>query len=246
MKSRMLIVASLAMMSALVGACSKSTSRSESSASTTAADKSKDNAAHVEQEHEAARVAIGECLANVERNLDYWEDALSTVSGVAAQCPFAIMKIRHIASLLDSCLAVVSSSKDRGLSQDEFTKNRVNIEDRLRGVQSKLLPDSKLMVLCKKWMAQLMALPVDGPPTTSIPDGRCPTHGQIMRDARNRYNSVCPDMGTCAHKLQIADRKPDPYDKTRCDASVRLGRGNVFISALYRNHGGNWQLEAIN
>lgn len=222
-------------------ACSKRSSKTEHHPIKNAPD----TAAQAAKEQEAALTAITDCMENVDLNIGYWEDAFQAASGKAAECPVVIMKMRHLASLFEHCRELAESATKHGIPEDKVAARVGNLTSRLKDVQDKLLPDSKLLGMCKKWSAKPLADPIEGPPSTSIPDGRCPTYGQIMRDAQNRYNSACRYLGTCSHKLQVAGRVPDPYDKTRCDTSVKFA-GNTFISALYRKYGGNWQLEAIN
>lgn len=237
---RILILVSLAPLATLGGSCLKSKHPSKSSDDT-----DQKSASRREEDLKAALLRISECLADADRNFEYWDDAQETVTGLKAECPVVIMKMRHRESLLGRCRELLESPKARGLSSDKLAQREAEIVEGLNEVQGKLLPDSKLMAPCKKWTAEIMARPVEQPPSTSIPDGRCPTYGQILRDARHRYDAVCAYTGSCRDKLEVSQRIPDPYDKTRCDTNVQLGRSQVFISALYRNHDGNWQLEAI-
>jgi len=225
----------------IVAACSKPPHQTQVVNSQNAA-----NSAADQKAFETTLASVNECVSNVDKNLQYWQDANGTVRGLEAECPVVIMKMRHVASLLRKCRELVEQARARGGLKGDIIAKAEEIETRLKEAEGKVLPDSDLMVSCKKWANPIMARPLEGPPSTSIPDGRCPTYGQILRDARNRYNATCAYAGSCRDKLKVTDRTPDPYDKTRCDTAVKVGREPVFISGLYRRLGENWQLEAIN
>jgi hypothetical protein len=106
-------------------------------------------------------LSVGECLANVDQNLEYWVDAHNTATGLQAECPIVLMKMRHVAGLLGRCRELVGGLKARGISKDALAKRESEIAERLEDVQGKLLPNSELMVSCKKWTAEIMARPVE-------------------------------------------------------------------------------------
>jgi hypothetical protein len=202
------------------------------------------------QEAERALAAVKDCLSTVGENIAYWTDAVTAATGmegskVEALCSASLMKTRHLISILNSCHELVEKAKAFGSLKEDLAVADEQISNGIKGYKTLLAPEDKIMILCKKWSEQLLVKPIEEPPKTSIPDGRCPTYGQILRDARNRYNSICRYLGDCSRKLQVSDRVADPYDKTRCDTSVKIGKEPVFISALYRRSGDNWQLEGI-
>ena len=220
---------------AVFGACSKASA--PASGSTESAVKPTDP--------REALAPMRECVETVQRNDTQWDDAYDAAADQEARCAVVLMKLRHLASLTTDCRKLMDRTPSPTLAAEERAKVEGTIGELASSIEEKLKPNSKVMATCKKWAAVLTSKPVEGPPSTSVPDGRCPTHGQVIRDARNRYNGVCMYMGNCRARLSVSSRTPDPYDKTRCDTAVKVGRSPVFISALYRRNGNNWQLDTI-
>jgi hypothetical protein len=188
---------------------------------------------------------VRDCLEGIGLAENQWSDAFEVANGTESQCRSVLMKMRHMKGLVENCRSLLGSPKLAGSAGPDRERIEKELGAWALGVDAKLKPESTIGETCKKWRPALMDLPVEGPPRTSIPDGLCPTYGQVIRDARNHYNGMCAYLGSCRHALTVADRAADPYDKTRCDTSVKMGRTPVFISALYRRVGDSWQLEAI-
>ena len=206
-----------------------------------------DQAAEVRiQQREAAWAKIEECFADDKSKSEDWADARNSTLDLKSECAVLLMWNRHSASLVTQCLSLIAAAEAQGLADERFVKKKLGNLGLLQYLKSTTEADSADMKKCKKWATALLAQPVQGPPALSVSKESCPSSGQVLRDAVGRYAAVCRYTGSCSAHLGVVSRTPDPYDHTRCDTRVGIGRSGANVSAMYRRSGGDWQLVDIN
>ena len=109
------------------------------------------------KDYQGTLTAVADCLSNVDANMADWQDAHGTAKGLQAECPVAIRKIRHLSALLRDCRRLVEEATASGLLTGDVAAKSSEIERRLKEVEAKTLPESDLMVSCKKWVAKIVS-----------------------------------------------------------------------------------------